>query len=467
VLSGTSIYGTIHIAPMLMLEKDPTSQEAGLRPVKTVPSHFSPVYLADENDFRLVFGEDTVSGVARVGRQKFFEVGRPLDMEVPVCVDLERFVERSNGIFGKSGTGKSFLARLFLAGIIKSEAAVVLVFDMHSEYGWQAITEKEGVFAKGLRQLFGSKVRIFSLDPESSRKRGISPDREVTIGLNQIEIDDIALLQEELNLPPTAVESAYLVASRYKERWIRALLDMSSEELASFCNEVGGHPVALTALQRRLRRLEGLPFVQDEVDEGAVEEMIACIDRGQHVVLEFGRHSRALEYMLVANVLTRRIHRLYVDKTERYEQTQRPEDRPRQLVITIEEAHKFLNPVAAKQTIFGTIAREMRKYFVTLLIIDQRPSGIDSEVLSQIGTRVTASLNDERDIEAVFTGVSGAGHLRSILATLEPKQQAVILGYAVPMPMPIRSRPYDEAFYKAIGLADRHAITDREELWPD
>lgn len=467
VLAGTSIYGTIHIAPMLMLEKDPTSPEAGLRPVKTVPSHFSPVYLADENDFRLVFGEDTVSGVARVGKRKFFEVGRPLDMEVPVCVDLERFVERSNGIFGKSGTGKSFLARLFLAGIIKSEAAVVLVFDMHSEYGWQAVTEREGVFAKGLQQLFGSKVRIFSLDPESSRKRGVSPDREVTIGLNQIEIDDIALLQEELNLPPTAVESAYLVASRFKDRWIRRLLDMTSEELTAFCEEVGGHPAALAALQRRLRRLEGLPFVEDEVGEGAVEEIIACIDRGQHVVLEFGRHSRSLEYMLVANVLTRRIHRLYVDKTERYEQTQRPEDRPRQLVITIEEAHKFLNPVAARQTIFGTIAREMRKYFVTLLVIDQRPSGIDSEVLSQIGTRVIASLNDEKDIESVLTGVSGAGHLRSILAALEPKQQAVILGYAVPMPMPIRTRPYDDVFYKAMGPAVRRAEDDLADLWPD
>ncbi|MBK7838910.1 MAG: DUF87 domain-containing protein [Candidatus Obscuribacter sp.] len=35
-------------------------------------------------------------------------------METPVCVNLNRFIERSNGIFGKSGTGKSFLNRIFL-----------------------------------------------------------------------------------------------------------------------------------------------------------------------------------------------------------------------------------------------------------------------------------------------------------------------------------------------------------------
>ena len=36
-------------------------------------------------------------------------------------------------------------------------------------------------------------------------------------------------------------------------------------------------------------------------------------------------------------------------------------------MITIEEAHKFLDPAIAGHTIFGTIARELRKYNVTLL----------------------------------------------------------------------------------------------------
>ena len=31
------------------------------------------------------------------------------------------------------------------------------------------------------------------------------------------------------------------------------------------------------------------------------------------------------------------------------------------------------------ETIFGIIAREMRKYYVSLLVVDQRPSGIDQE----------------------------------------------------------------------------------------
>jgi hypothetical protein len=122
---------------------------------------------------------------------------------------------------------------------------------------------------------------------------------------------------------------------------------------------------------------------------------------------------------------------------------------PTPLVITIEEAHKFLNPEVASRTIFGTIAREMRKYNVTLLVIDQRPSAIDEEVMSQLGTKITCLLDNEKDIDAVLAGVSGKSELKTVLARLATKQQALIFGHAVPMPVPIRTREWGtEASYK-------------------
>ena len=71
--------------------------------------------------------------------ERHFYVGAPLDMEdVRVHLNLERLVERSSGVFGKSGTGKTFLTRTLLAGIIKQGVAVNLIFDMHNEYGWES-----------------------------------------------------------------------------------------------------------------------------------------------------------------------------------------------------------------------------------------------------------------------------------------------------------------------------------------
>ena len=60
-------------------------------------------------------------------------------------------------------------------------------------------------------------------------------------------------------------------------------------------------------------------------------------------MLEFGRQRKLLAYILAANVITRRLHDLWIKKTEQYWNTKDEADRPRPLMITIEEAHKFLN----------------------------------------------------------------------------------------------------------------------------
>jgi hypothetical protein len=451
VLAGTSTYGAVALKPMLVL---PTDVSEGLRPPKTVPRHFAPVLDADEDDFQRVFGGEDAT---------HFEIGRPLDMDVPVCLDLGRLVERSNGIFGKSGTGKSFLTRLLLCGTIRSGVAANLIFDMHSEYGWETPSEGGG-FVKGLRQLFGPQVLVYSLDPTTSRNRSVPVDEEVLIGLDQIEVEDVILLQDELNLTATAAESAYLLVDRFKENWLRELLKMDAETLNAFAESAGAHAGALSALKRKLEQVARRGFVRETAASQTIERMIDALGHGKHVVLEFGRHSDPLSYMLVANVLTRRIRRRWVEKTEQYIRSKNPSDKPRQLMITIEEAHKFLNPAVARQTIFGTIARELRKYSVTLLVVDQRPSSIDAEVMSQIGSRVTALLNDDKDIDAVFTGVSGASALRAVLASLDTRQQALVLGHAVPMPVVIRTRPYDEAFYRAVGRVEESKKRIREEI---
>ncbi len=379
-----------------------------------------------------------------------FQLGMPLDMEIPVCLDLHRFVERSNGVFGKSGTGKSFLTRLLLCGVIKHDVASVLVFDMHSEYGWDSRSE-DGHFVKGLRQLFGHQVLVYSLDAKSSRQRGVTVDSAVVLGLDQIDVEDVMLLQDELNLTSTAAETSYLLVDHFKDKWFERLRAMSSEELDGFAQASGAHGGALAALKRKLEKIARLPFVKSGAPVNSIDGLIDALAKGKHIVLEFGQHNSTLAYMLVANVITRRIHQRWVEQTEEHLRSKRAGDRPRQLLIAIEEAHKFLNPEAARQTIFGTIARELRKYSVTLLVVDQRPSAIDSEVMSQLGSRITALLTDERDIDAVFTGVGGASRLRAVLASLDTRQQAMILGHAVPMPVVIRTRHYDEAFYKAVG----------------
>ena len=438
-LAGTITYATVEVTPMLMLDLSAELEEQrGPQRVRSMPMHFAALYRASEMDFDTVFGKEGGTN---------FAIGSPVPMEIPLCLRLDRFVERSNGIFGQSGTGKSFLARILLSGIIKTRAAANLIFDMHSEYAFDKQTE-DGHWVRGLREIFGPQILVYSLDAEAAARRNV--DITLAIGLNQIEADDVMLLADELDLAPTTAATAGLLGDRYGKDWLRGLLSMSAEDVAEFCQTSGAHPEATRALQRKLREVQRRGYLKEEAPLSLIDEMVTALGKGRSIILEFGRYDSPLDYILVANIVTRRVRRLYQQKVERFEETKAEADRPLQLVITLEEAHKFLNPTVARQTIFGTIAREMRKYNVTLMVIDQRPSSIDAEVMSQLGTRITGLLTEERDIDAVFTGMSGRAFLRSALASLDTRQQVLLLGHAVPMSVVVQTRRYDEQFYRAM-----------------
>ncbi len=436
------MYATAQLRPLIMLDK-----AHRINPVKTIPHHFSPVFDATEQDICHIFGDE--KDLSR----SYFTIGKPLDMQTPVCINLEHLSERSVGIFGKTGTGKTFITRLVLAGLIHSKKAVNLIFDMHSEYGLQA--RKEGShlnFVKGLKTLFPDKVAIFSIDPASTRRRGASADVELTFNYQDIQVEDIISLGEELNLHTTALEAAYLIAARYKKDWLQALLEQ--DDVKTFATNLGAHPESVAALYRKLKRIERFSFFKPiqagtmPAASSVIDQMMEYLDKGINVCVEFGNYTSSFCYLLIANIITRRIHSEYITKTEKFLGSQRKEDEPIKLIITIEEAHKFLNPIAARQTIFGTIAREMRKYYVSLLVVDQRPSGIDPEIISQLGTKIVAQLNDEKDIQTVMTGISNAHTLRGILASLDTKKQVLVMGHAVTIPVVVQTREYDEVFYK-------------------
>ena len=333
VISGTAAYGAIAVEPMLTLSKDDVLGADGPMPAKTVPRHFSPVSLASDRDVEQIFGSE--------GERRFW-IGNPLDMETRLCLDVGRFVERSNGVFGKSGTGKTFLTRLLLAGILQRSEASNLIFDMHGEYGWRGSSEAGGE-VKGLKQLFSSRVAVFSLDEESTKRRGLTPDYHVRIGYGEIEPEDVQMLRETLNLSEVAADAAYSLQRHYGSRgWLKEFLALGVKDVLELARDIGVNERALGTLYNRLSRLGRFGFIDEASSHDSVGQIMRYLDRGMHVVLEFGRYGSDLAaYILVANLLTRRIYDEYAKKKERALGERSEEPRP--LVITIEEAHKFLN----------------------------------------------------------------------------------------------------------------------------
>jgi len=340
---------------------------------------------------------------------------------------------------------------------------------MHNEYAYDTSSSDTGEKVTGLKTKFLSKIRVVGLGTDATY-RNHTLDFNLVIGEKEITPEDIEMLTRELNLKettPTTLEA--LIQTYGKSNWYSAFKTMknqamvetddgkkipSSDSVAAWANQAGVNVLAAEGLHSKLRRLFNCPYIKPEPPKNALNDIIKLLYEGKHVVLSFGAHETDLDYLLVTNLLTRRIREEWQKFTNDFNSGKAKEPRP--LVVVVEEAHKLLNREMAAQTTFSTIAREMRKYYVTLLIIDQRPSQIYDEVMSQLGTRISASLGDEADIAAVLSGLPGRDSLRGMLSRLQPKEEVLLLGWGVNMPLPVRSRRYDKRFWdELVGKEDK------------
>ena len=192
----------------------------------------------------------------------------------------------------------------------------------------------------------------------------------------------------------------------------------AADSVEAWALENNVNTLAAASLHNKMNRLFHLPYLVDQPAANGLNEIIKALEGGQHIILSFGDHENDLDYLLVTNLLTRRIREKWVELTNGHRSHPEKATEPRPLVIVLEEAHKLLNHEMAGQTTFNTIAREMRKYGVTLLVIDQRPSQIYDEVMSQLGSRICGWLGDDDDVHAVLAGLAGRDALRGMLARL-------------------------------------------------
>lgn len=109
----------------------------------------------------------------------------------------------------------------------------------------------------------------------------------------------------------------------------------------------------------------------------------------------------------------------------------------RPLLIVMEEAHAYLNDnfQGMASSIVQKIVKEGRKYGIGAMIVSQRPSEINSTILSQCGTFFSLRLSNSTDRAhikgAITDNLDGLTDMLPILRTGE----AIILGEAVKLPM--------------------------------
>ncbi|MBV8798637.1 MAG: DUF87 domain-containing protein [Alphaproteobacteria bacterium] len=110
-------------------------------------------------------------------------------------------------------------------------------------------------------------------------------------------------------------------------------------------------------------------------------------------------------------------------------------------LLVCEEAHRY---APANEREFGPtrqalarIAKEGRKYGISLALVTQRPSDLDPTILSQCSTAIALRLSSDRDQQVMRASThEGALDLLDFLPLLGDRE-AIILGQGVSMPMRI------------------------------
>lgn len=125
--------------------------------------------------------------------------------------------------------------------------------------------------------------------------------------------------------------------------------------------------------------------------------------------------------------------------------------REQPVICFLDEAHQFMGRSVGDEfnsvslDAFGLIAKEGRKYGLTIVLATQRPRDVPQDVLSQLGTLFVHRLTNERDRETIERA---CGDLDKSAAAFIPslsQGEAILLGPDLPAPLPIRITAPDKS----------------------
>lgn len=423
--------------------------------------------------------------------------------DVEIFVDLRRLLDRSIGLFGSTGSGKTFLAIPLIARIIHSGLSGVLIFDLHNDYG-EFVKGDRGQHNDSLLRLSAvrDKVMVLRIGTPPTGYHTNPQELWGMVSPSDIRASDVATMSEEFGLSTAQVNALYALESRYGRAWFSKLMDDRERQvlMEDMVQQGGARLESLLAARRKLLQIWESPALYkpskyvgfpDELlnpqrnltsddailaqgNDGAAENQTdtfaeRVIDRllgHQCVVIQFDYNIAPNVKLLLANVLMREIYDRYTAaRTRTSAALQAFSGNAPRLLIVCEEAHQFMGRRdGAESRIFSRIAREMRKFNVTLFVIDQRPSDIDADVFSQLGTIITASLNHPKDVEAIAESLPYPDIAKVMIQNLNPRQHEFFIGgYAIAAPVRLYSRDYRQAI-EEFKAANTLSLSNAKQL---
>ncbi len=345
-------------------------------------------------------------------------------------------------VVGSTGSGKSCAVALLLQSILKTHRqAHIVVLDPHDEYSSSFGDMANVITAQTLRLpcwLFNFEEICEVLTKAESKTRHEEIDilnslilRAKMNRLNDRNSSRPGMKKRGLGDGTVSVDTPipYLISD---------LLKLIDQEMGRLENKNNLEPYL--QLKRRISTLSADKRYEFMFDNGGagdrMRDIIGHIFRipvdGKPISIVDISAIPAEITNVVISVMARMAYELAVWS-----------DRKIPILLVCEEAHRYV-PNDAKlgfaptRRAIARIAKEGRKYGVSLGIVSQRPSELDPTILSQCSTMFALRLTNERDQKFAAAAVSdSAGNLLSFLPAMGTGE-AMVFGESVSLPMRVR-----------------------------
>lgn len=406
------------------------------RGVSNYPSLGDTVFRADRHELALAYACDADSAV-RVGYIQ-------QDPTIPAMVKVDEMLGKHFAILGTTGTGKSCTVALILRRILeKNPQAHILLLDVHREYaqsfrGMSEVITPDNMALPFWLLNFDEAVEIL-VGQHAHRETDVEVLREIIpiakaryMGNQRRDKTTGALRPRD-----TLVDANIGVDTPipYRTSDIIGVLEDYIGKL-----EMRGELAPYKRLKARLEAVSRDPryafmfgslTVQDNMAQVLARLFRIPVNGKPIAILELGGLPSEI-INVVVSVLARLAFDFGVWSAGKVP-----------ITFVCEEAHRYVPNDKASgfeptKRAISRIAKEGRKYGVSLCIVSQRPAELDPTILSQCNTIFSMRLTNERDQDILKAGISdAAASLLGFMPTMGAGE-AITFGEGVALPTRIK-----------------------------
>lgn len=391
------------------------------------PSTDVKIQKISEHEFGVMLAVDSV-----LKNSGHFQIGKYAGYDVDAYINGNKFYQRHSCIVGNTGCGKSETVTKIVEETAKLPGANIVIFDIHGEYS--------------------------KLSYVDSIKMGEVPFPIWMLGFADMAAN-VLKVKEDSTVVMSALRKAYYMQCpggnegkpiyfSFAEfsHYVRHLNDEMVEtgefyktgdkagQAKTVKGEYNGKRTGVFNTIATIFNDKRYSFLFENVSENYLERFLNRIMGGdkpvKNIDLSGIPHDIAV---LIIGAITKLIYNIQIMQKD-----------ARPITLVCDEAHVYIPTVfqlsAAQRRmveIFENIAKEGRKFGITLFVASQRPSELNKTIMAQCANYIVMKLNNEND-KSMIKGMMPAGSADVIeTTTMFSPGDCLVVGDACPIPLKI------------------------------